>query len=101
VSFHIEPGEIIALLGGNGSGKSTSINILTGLLRADAGSVDIHGGDPFVDPIKARKKIGVFPDKAGLFPHLTAREHMKFFGGAYGLQGKTLNKAVDHLINRD
>ncbi|MBL4838182.1 MAG: ABC transporter ATP-binding protein [Kordiimonadaceae bacterium] len=96
VSFHIEPGEIIALLGGNGSGKSTSINILTGLLKADGGTVKIQGIDPFINPIEARKKLGVFPDKAGLFPHLTAREHLKFFAGAYGFS----NKALDHVVDR-
>ena len=99
VSFHIDRGEIVALLGGNGSGKSTSINILTGLLKADQGTVDIQGIDPFKQPIKARKKLGVFPDKAGLFPHLTVREHLNFFASVHGISGKALGLAVDKVID--
>ncbi|MFT5580239.1 MAG: sodium transport system ATP-binding protein [Paraglaciecola psychrophila] len=98
VSFSIEAGEIVALLGGNGSGKSTTINILTGLLRADAGTVSIDGIDPFSQPLAARKKIGVFPDKTGLFNLLTVREHLAFFGALQGLKGKALTKAVEHTL---
>jgi len=104
VSFHVERGEIVALLGGNGSGKSTSINILTGLLKADCGSVEIQGIDPFRDPTRARRKLGVFPDKLGLFPNLTAREHLAFFGGVHGLSGPALETAVDetvHMLDMD
>jgi sodium transport system ATP-binding protein len=99
VSFHLERGEIIALLGGNGSGKSTSINILTGLLKADEGSVEIQGIDPFENPVGARKKLGVFPDKVGLFPNLTAREHLAFFAALHGLSGQALAAAVDGTIH--
>lgn len=99
VSFHVERGEIIALLGGNGSGKSTSINILTGLLKADGGSVEIQGIDPFKDPVDARRKLGVFPDKPGLFPNLTTREHLAFFAQLHGLSGKALTEAVDKTVH--
>lgn len=99
VSFSLKRGEIVALLGGNGSGKSTSINILTGLLKADAGTVAIDDINPFNDPVAARQKIGVFPDKAGLFPNLTVREHLKFFGGVNGLGGRMLDAVVDQTIN--
>lgn len=98
VSFSLEPGEILALLGGNGSGKSTSINILTGLLAADGGMVSIDGIDPVIDPMEARKKIGVFPDKAGLFPNMTVREHLAFFGRAHGLEGGALDEAIDRTV---
>jgi sodium transport system ATP-binding protein len=99
VSFDFEQGEITALLGGNGSGKSTSINILTGLLKADAGEVDIQGIDPFENPIEARKKLGVFPDKAGLYPNLTAREHLAFFASLHGFEGNKLSEAIENTIN--
>lgn len=99
VSFHFDKGEIVALLGGNGSGKSTSINIITGLLQADAGEVSIQGIDPFTDPINARKKIGVFPDKPGLFPNLTVKEHLAFFASLNGLEGSDLEKAVEHTVH--
>lgn len=98
VTFHVERGEIVALLGGNGSGKSTSINIMTGLLKADAGHVAIDEFDPFIDPVNARKKIGVFPDKAGLFPNLTVREHLAIFGGLHGLSDKELEQAIERAI---
>ncbi len=98
VSFTVNRGEIIALLGGNGSGKSTSINIMTGMLRADNGRVEVDGVDPFKNPIDARKKLGVFPDKAGLYPNLTVREHFELFGGLQGLSGSQLTTAVDRTI---
>lgn len=98
VTFHVEKGEIVALLGGNGSGKSTSINIMTGLLKPDAGKVAIDGVDPFSDPVAARKKLGVFPDKAGLFPNLTVREHLAVFGGLHGLKGDSLTAAIERAI---
>jgi len=100
VSFQLDRGEVVALLGGNGSGKSTSINILTGLLKHDSGHVSIQGIDPFKDPIKARQNLGVFPDKMGLFPHLTVREHLEFFGGIQGLQGEALNEAIATTIEK-
>lgn len=99
VGFDVNPGEIVALLGGNGSGKSTSINILTGLLKPDDGTVDIQGIDPFEDPINARKKIGVFPDKPGLFNYLTVKEHLDFFASLHGLNGKEKQEAVDRTLN--
>ena len=99
VSFHVERGEIVALLGGNGSGKSTSINILTGLLKPDEGDVKIQGIDPFENPIEARQKLGVFPDKPGLYPNITVREHLAFFGGLQGLGGSVLNVAVEKTIH--
>lgn len=98
VTFHVEKGEIVALLGGNGSGKSTSINIITGLLKADGGQVAVDGIDPVTNPVDARKKIGVFPDKAGLFPNLTVREHLALFGGLHGLEGQDLERAIERMI---
>jgi len=98
VSFEFDRGETVALLGGNGSGKSTSINIMAGLLAPDSGAVDVQGVDPFKSPNEARKKIGVFPDKPGLFPNLTVREHFRFFGGLHGLDGHALDDAVDKTI---
>ncbi len=99
VEFHVNRGEIVALLGGNGSGKSTSINILTGLLKPDEGSVDIQGINPFNDPIEARKKIGVFPDKPGLFNYLTVKEHLAFFAALHGMEGKKKREAVDRTLS--
>lgn len=99
VSFHVERGEIVALLGGNGSGKSTTINIMTGLLGADGGRAEIDGVSPFENPIEVRRKIGVFPDKAGLFPNLTPREHLAFVGRVNGLSGAELDAAIQKTID--
>ncbi|GHF24564.1 ABC transporter [Kordiimonas sediminis] len=98
VSFGFDKGEIVALLGGNGSGKSTSINIMTGLMIPDEGHVSVQGLDPFKNPIDAKKKLGVFPDKAGLYPNLTVREHLQFFGHLQGMTGKTLKTAIDRTV---
>jgi len=60
--------------------------------------VDIQGIDPFKDPLRARKKLGVSPDKPGLYPNLTVREHLAFFAILHGLSGGALAKAIEDTI---
>ncbi|WP_223187641.1 ABC transporter ATP-binding protein [Streptomyces sp. CBMA29] len=86
-------GEIVGLVGHNGAGKSTFVEIVSGLIRADSGGVLIGGEEP----TKARGRIGVSPQNIALYPPLSVREHMKFFGGLSGLRRGALTSAVDEL----
>ena len=79
VSFTAKDGAITGLLGHNGAGKSTSLRILYGLLQADAGSASVDGIDVLKAPLVAQSLIGVMTDAHGLYPRLTAREHIEYF----------------------
>ena len=76
VSFDVEDGRITTLLGLNGSGKSTTLRAISGTLTPDEGSVAIDGADPARDPGTALRQLGFFPDRFGLYPRLTVREHL-------------------------
>ena len=91
-------GEITALLGANGSGKTTTLRLITGLVRRDAGTLTIDGEDPEVDPLGVRARLGVLPDGFGLYDRLTAREHLEYAGRLYGLAGRSLHASVERVL---
>ena len=96
VSFTIGAGETYGLLGPNGAGKTTCINMLCGLLRADGGRVRVGGHDVATDPLAAKRAIGLVPQDLALYPDLSARENLRFFGRLHGLRGSALDDRVDH-----
>ena len=96
-SFAAEDGKITTLLGGNGSGKSTTMRAIVGLVRPDAGRAVVDGIDPATDPLAARERLGLFPDQFGLYPRLTTREHLTYFARLHGLSGTALRVAVDEV----
>lgn len=77
VSFQVEPGEIIGLLGPNGSGKTTMMRILTGYLQPDEGHLSVDGLDVLTDTLEVQKRIGYLPENAPLYPELTTQEYLK------------------------
>ncbi|MFI0424802.1 ABC transporter ATP-binding protein [Spongiactinospora sp. 9N601] len=99
VGLRIEPGESYGLLGPNGAGKSTTISMLVGLLRPDSGKVLIDGKDFAADPIAAKKKIGYVPQEIALYPDLTARENLRYFGRLYGLPRKALAGRIGEVLD--
>ncbi len=98
VTFSAENGKITTLLGVNGSGKTTTLRAIAGLIRPDRGEAIIDGTRVGENPISAREKLGFVPDEFGLYPRLTAREHMFYFGEFHGLSGKALEKAANCTI---
>ncbi len=76
ITFSAADGRITGLLGPNGAGKSTTLRILYTVLRPDTGKASVDGHDVVSDSLAARRSIGVLPHGAGLYPHLTAREHI-------------------------
>jgi ABC-2 type transport system ATP-binding protein len=77
VSFHVDPGEIIGLLGPNGSGKTTLMRILTGYLQPDEGQVSIDGLDVLTNTLEIQRQIGYLPENAPLYPELTTQDYLK------------------------
>ncbi|MFI6454672.1 ABC transporter ATP-binding protein [Streptosporangium amethystogenes] len=99
VGFFIEKGEAYGLLGPNGAGKTTAISMLVGLLRPDTGSVQVCGHDLAADPLAAKARIGYVPQEIALYPDLTGRENLRFFGRLYGLPRRELAKRIDEVLD--
>jgi sodium transport system ATP-binding protein len=98
VGFEARDGAITGLLGPNGAGKSTTLRILYTVLRPDAGKATIDGIDVVGEPLATRRRIGVLPHGAGIYPQLTARENIAYFGRLHGLAGAALARRVDELM---
>jgi sodium transport system ATP-binding protein len=98
VGFEAGDGRITGLLGPNGAGKSTTLRILYTVLRPDAGTATVDGIDVQSDPLAARRRIGVLPHGAGIYPQLTARENIAYYGRLHGLEGAALASRVEALI---
>ena len=98
VGFDIRRGETYGLLGPNGAGKTTTISMICGLLTRDAGEVVVDGHP--IDPgtTSAKAAIGYVPQDLAIYPDLTARENLAFFGGLYGLRGRPLRDRVAELL---
>ena len=98
VSFHINPGETYGLLGPNGAGKTTVLSLVVGVLEADGGKVVVAG--EIMNPKATRTKtaVGYVPQDVAIYPDLSARENLMFFGRLVGLSGRTLkNRAAEVL----
>lgn len=100
VSFTAGDGRITGLLGHNGAGKSTTLRILSTVIRADAGRALIDGHDCAKDPLQVRRSLGVLPHASGLYAHLTGRENIRYYGELHGLRGSELKRAIDEMIER-
>lgn len=98
LSFTAKDGEITGILGPNGAGKTTCLRTLYGLLSADDGFATIDGIQVTEDPLGARAKLGIFPDKFGLYERLTAYEQIDYFASLHGLQGAQKKQAIDNII---
>ena len=98
VSFTIEEGEVFGLLGPNGAGKSTTIAMLSGLFPPTGGDATIGGCDVVKQLAQVKRLIGVVPQDLALYPTLSGRENVSFFGQLYGLHGKALRERVDEVL---
>ncbi len=98
VSFSAADGVVTGLLGPNGAGKTTTLRMLTTLIAPDRGSALIDGEEVARDPVGARRRIGVLPDARGLYPRLTAREHVRYAGELHGIQSNLLEERTEGLI---
>ncbi len=98
VEFDSEQGEVLSLLGPNGAGKSTTISMLSGLLAPDEGDATIMGHSIRTDAESAKASLGVVPQDIALYPDLSARENLLFWGKMYTLRGAALKARVDEVL---
>jgi ABC-2 type transport system ATP-binding protein len=97
VSFRIERGEIVGLLGPNGSGKTTIMRMLTGFFSPTAGSVSISGCSVREDPREARRHIGYLPERVALYPDMTVRGFLSFIARMRGVEGRVASHVDDAM----
>jgi sodium transport system ATP-binding protein len=98
VTFTAGDGRVTGLLGPNGAGKTTTLRMLYGVMRPDGGTVTVDGIDAARQPLAAQARVGVLPDVYGLYPRLTAREHIRYFGELQGLDKATLAQRTEELF---
>lgn len=98
VSFTVEEGEVFGLLGPNGAGKTTTISMLTTVLSPTSGTARIAGHDIIKEPMQVKRAIGLVPQDLALYPTLSARANLNFFGSIYNLRGKELEERVDDVL---
>jgi len=100
VSFKIYKNDVFGLLGPNGAGKTTTISILCGLYPPTSGKITIDGMSLNDNISSIKQIIGVVPQDIALYPTLTARENLEFYGSMYGLSGKNLKDAINNWLEK-
>ncbi|MED1018205.1 ABC transporter ATP-binding protein [Bacillus atrophaeus] len=98
ISFTLEKGEAFGLLGPNGAGKSTTISMIAGLVPPDKGEITVGGCIVGKDTNQAKQKIGVVPQDIALYPTLTAKENLLFWGKMYGLTSAEAKKRAAEVL---
>jgi sodium transport system ATP-binding protein len=99
VSFVAEDGKVTGLLGPNGAGKTTTLRMIYALMRPDEGRIHVDDVDAVASPQGAQQRLGVLPDVSGLYPRLTAREHIYYYGELQGLTGAALAERAATLLH--
>jgi ABC-2 type transport system ATP-binding protein len=98
ISFSVNQGELFGFLGPNGSGKTTTINMLTGLARLDSGTINIGGIDCTRNPKAAQHLVGIVPDESNLYPELTGFDNLCFCAALYGIRKNERQKRARELL---
>ncbi len=100
ISFDVKKGEIFGFLGANGAGKTTAMKMLTGILEPTSGKGKVAGFDIKTQRNQLKYKIGYMSQKFSLYEDLTLKENVKFYGGIYGLDNKTIVERTNLMIER-
>jgi ABC-2 type transport system ATP-binding protein len=100
ISFAINRNEIFGLLGPNGAGKTTTISILCGLFAPTSGKVLVDGKDLHTELSSIKNMIGIVPQDIALYPTLSARENLEFYGSMYGLHGSELKDKIETWLKK-
>ena len=98
VSFSVEKGEIVGLVGRNGAGKSTTMNIITGYLAPDSGSVEINGFDIMKDPVRAKENLGYMPEFPPLYPDMSVEKYLQFVCELMKVPKKDIPGQLDEIM---
>jgi ABC-2 type transport system ATP-binding protein len=100
VNLHVQSGEVFGFIGPNGAGKTTTIKMMAGLLLPTQGSVFIDGVDMAKDPVRAKLKIGLIPDRPFLYEKLTGMEFLQFTAGLYHVGKQAFAEKSEELLGR-
>jgi ABC-2 type transport system ATP-binding protein len=95
LSLSMQPGEIIGFIGPNGAGKTTTIKMMTGILKADEGSITLNGIDITKEPLKAKHQFGFVPDNPDLFLRLKGIEYLNFMADIYGVSAQDRRARIE------
>ena len=98
VSFIARDGEITGIIGPNGAGKTTILRMIYTVLAPDSGKTLVDGIDAELDRRAVQRRLGVMPDVRGLYPRLTAREHVRYFGELHGLEAREIERRTAELV---
>jgi drug efflux transport system ATP-binding protein len=98
LSFNVGPGEIVGLIGPDGAGKTTTMRILVGLLRGDAGTTRVAGFDSAREPRGVKEHVGYMPQRFSLYPDLTVAENLQFFAELFGVRGEEQHRLEARLM---
>jgi sodium transport system ATP-binding protein len=98
VNFSAPNGQITGLLGPNGAGKTTCLRIIYTILKPDHGTASVDDYDTQSEPLEVQRRIGVLPEGHGLYPRLTTRENIRYYGRLHGLRGSHLEDHINRLI---
>jgi ABC-2 type transport system ATP-binding protein len=97
ISLRVEPGEVMGFLGPNGSGKTTTIRLLMGLLRPSEGRASIRGRDCHADAVALKREVGYLPDEPFLYPYLTGHEVLELVAGLHGFAAREARSRAREL----
>jgi ABC-2 type transport system ATP-binding protein len=100
VDFEVAAGEIVGILGPNGSGKTTTILMLLGLTEPTSGHAEVAGFDPLRDPLEVKRRVGYLPDQIGFYDALSARENLAYTGRLAGLSRRQIDERFKDAIGR-
>jgi ABC-2 type transport system ATP-binding protein len=100
LTLTISEAEVFGLLGPNGSGKTTTINCLTGLLKPTKGKITVEGFDVQTNNQEVRQIMGVSPQETAVYPYLTGRENVRLFGALYSVPREELRTRTDYVIEK-
>ena len=99
VSFTVRPSEVLGYLGPNGSGKTTTVNMLVGLIQPTRGQVLVGGGDIWDGIVEFRRRVGYVPEEPNLYPYLTGREYLELVGRLRSLPSPLLERKITALLS--
>jgi ABC-2 type transport system ATP-binding protein len=99
VSFQVRPGEILGYLGPNGSGKTTTVNMIIGLVEPSRGDVLFEGRPIAADPVAFRRRVGYVPEEPNLYPFLSGREYLQLVGRLRGMPAARLDRKLTALLD--
>ena len=100
VDLEVAAGEIVGILGPNGSGKTTTILMLLGLTEPTSGRAMVAGFDPLRDPLEVKRRVGYLPDQIGFYENMSARDNLAYTARLYGLSRREIDERFDAALDR-